>query len=396
MPPYDRNAPNFIKYMGSKSSLLDEVMAGINAVYGDERQVRTVCDLFSGSGTLSGALRNSVPMISNDIQEYSRVLSLSYLKSYQWDEYPEDILERIVDRATEVHNDFRASFPDYQFDYIDGMEMPQVQELEALQQDLLTHDFRNHPYHLFVKNFSGTYWAYDQCVWIDSFRAVADEYHGTPLYNLILSSLMFAMAYNAQSTGHYAQYRDVQDEKNMNDILIYRRKEIVPMFSRKFHEAKQRLGVNNFDHQALAMDYRDCLAIIPHNSIVYADPPYQFVHYSRFYHCLETLVKYDYPDAEHKGRYRQDRHQSPFCIRTQVNAAFRSMFELIAASESDLVLSYSNTGMITLEDIQGMIEQAMGPTYQIEVDLVNYNHSTMGRREDKNREVQEAIIKVWR
>lgn len=56
----------------------------------------------------------------------------------------------------------------------------------------------------------------------------------------------------------------------------------------------------------------------------YLDPPYTIDHYSRFYHVLETLVAYDYPELEEKtfhgkkylmnGRYRNDRVQSNYCI----------------------------------------------------------------------------------
>ena len=65
---------------------------------------------------------------------------------------------------------------------------------------------------------------------------------------------------------------------------------------------------------------------------------------------IETLVLYDYPILQHKnntivkGRYRDDRHQSPFSIRTKVKGAFSDMFKLISESQSYLILSYSDTG----------------------------------------------------
>ncbi len=74
-----RAFPHFIKYMGSKTKILDFIIKGINEVY----QGGGICDLFSGSCSLAGALGNSVEMYSNDIQEYSSVLANAYLKSWK-------------------------------------------------------------------------------------------------------------------------------------------------------------------------------------------------------------------------------------------------------------------------------------------------------------------------
>jgi adenine-specific DNA methylase len=85
--------------------------------------------------------------------------------------------------------------------------------------------------------------------------------------------------------------------------------------------------------------------------VVYADPPYTRDHYSRFYHVLETMALRDDPkistNTAHgktvlsRGIYRQDRHQSPFCIRSEAPAAFEELFERVAKRGVPLVLSYS-------------------------------------------------------
>ena len=111
---------------------------------------------------------------------------------------------------------------------------------------------------------------------------------------------MFAMSYNSQSTGHYAQYRDATNDSSKDDILIYRQREILPYFKNKFDQLKSFLGRNPHEHRVTSMDYVACLEAIEENSLVYADPPYAFVHYSRFYHALETLVRYDYPTVAHR------------------------------------------------------------------------------------------------
>lgn len=384
---YDINAPHITKYMGSKKQIIEFVIQGIQ----DSYLGGPVCDLFAGSAVLAGALRNSVPVFSNDIQTYSSCLAKTYLSDYDWAEN-HSILEEIVQKATERANIFFNEYSHLIFDYDVELSLEQFQQLEKKQQDLLEYNFSKFKYHLFVKNYSGTYWSYNQCVWIDALRSVADDYKNTSFYYLILSCLMFAMSYNSQSTGHYAQYRDPTTEESMNDIKIYRQKEILPYFQRKFEEFRQVLGRNNHSHKVTSLDYLDCLDLLEPNTTVYADPPYCFVHYSRFYHAIETLVRYDYPDVRFKGRYRTDRHQSPFCIRTKVSKAFEKMFLKIKAKRANLVLSYSNTGMISLDDLEELAQSIFGTGYTVDVRSQDYLHSTMGRRDDKSREVQEWLL----
>lgn len=390
---YDNSVPHIIKYMGSKRKMLERVIQAIDSIYTDGY----VCDLFAGSSVLSGALRNSVPMISNDIQKYSEVLALAYLGDYNWQENP-GIIQNILNVATNHVNNFKGEFPDLIFSYSDLLTLKDFQALEGRQQDLIHYDFHEHPYCLYTKTYSGTYWSYEQCVWIDALRYTAEQYRMEfpSIYNAILASLMFAMSYTSQSTGHYAQYRDANTESSMIDIRIYRQKELLPFFLKKMMEFQNQFGQSNHDHIVFSKDYMECLDDIPNDTTVYADPPYCFVHYSRFYHAIETLVRYDYPEVLHKGRYRTDRHQSPFCIHTQVVGAFERMFLKIREKESQLVLSYSNTGMIELSDLLSLAENTFGGNYEIEPTYFEYKHSTMGRKEDKSRDVQEAIIIVRR
>jgi adenine-specific DNA-methyltransferase len=385
---YDRAVPHIIKYMGSKKSILDFVIKSI-----DENYVKgNLCDLFAGTSILAGALGKQIPIHANDIQEYSGILAHTYLANCEWDSYPPDILNLIVEKATKYVKSVQRKYPDFIFSYSEKKTIKEFVDLEKQQQNLMGFEFKNVSHHLFIKYYSGTYWSYQQCLWIDALRKVADEYINTPLYYIILSSLMHAMSYNSQSTGHYAQFRDATNLSSKMDILIYRQKEMLPYFINKFKQLSGYLGKNNLGHVVTSLDFAECLEKIAPKTLVYADPPYAFVHYSRFYHALETLVKYDYPKVDFKGRYRTDRHQSPFCKRSEVRPAFATMFSKIKHKSASLVLSYSNTGMITLQEILDIANENLNGNYKISVKEVAYKHSTMGRRKDKSKNVQEYLI----
>lgn len=429
-----KDFPSVAKYMGSKTDVLDLIEKGINDF---EYKHEWICDLFAGSSTLSGALRNKANIISNDIQKYSEVFTNAYLNNYEWNKYP--AVTEITEKASERVIRFMEFYKDYneRFNYDRDFTLDEFNQMEEEERKLINkcnwEEFDN--YFLFSKNYSGTYWSFEQCVWIDSYRAVIDEYKADiPYFNLLLTCLIYAMAYNSQSTGHYAQYRIPETDSSKEDILIYRRKNISDFFIRKYEELKNFLKEENqYQFVTTAITDKECLEIVPERTLVYADPPYCFVHYSRFYHVMETVVRYDYPKVRYKGRYRTDRYQSEFCIKTQVENAFSQMFEGIRTKKSDMILSYTNSETNTIEfskllklccDIfnpnivtnevlnnsmkksqlffeNGSLEREVilskeDVTDRLEYEIVMikkpYNHSRMGRTMTKTIPVTEVVI----
>lgn len=78
--------PSYIKYMGSKTKIIDYVVNGINEV---RRPSATVLDLFAGSCSLAGAIGRQAAIHSNDIQSYSAVLADAYTNSWKSENSPE-------------------------------------------------------------------------------------------------------------------------------------------------------------------------------------------------------------------------------------------------------------------------------------------------------------------
>lgn len=389
-----RRAPyqEYIKYMGSKSKIMDFVIGGINAIYAGG----PVCDLFAGSCSLSGALGSQVSVLSNDIQAYSSILAGAYLTSWK-DARSKHLGQHLVQQAFELVEAHAQELPDgLSYEGIEGLKA--FNTIEERSRQLLETDL-SFQWHLFTKYYSGTWWSAEQCLWIDALREVAEQEIGTPYYHVVLASLMHAMAYCSQGTGHYAQYRDAKTRSSMDDIASYRRRSISDYFVRKLNKVFLTLPnqLSQLNHEITCLDYEDRLNTLP-ECTVYADPPYCFVHYSRFYHALETLTLYDYPELQIKGgqvvkgRYRDQRHQSPFCIRSQVSTAFHSMFSGVVRSGSNLVLSYSDTGMISLDELTSIAETCFGVDYELCTKTMDHTHMTMGRRNDRDRSVQECLV----
>ncbi len=381
--------PHIIKYMGSKKPIINYVTSAINEIH---CQGEWVCDLFAGSCSISAALRRRYNFISNDIQNYSRILAHTYfsdLSSYN----SEELIEQIDTIVSKHLSWFEENYNDFFFDYSKVDTIEEYQRIELSQRALYTDENFETDFHLFTKYYSGTYWSFEQCVWIDALRKTAEHFHDAPVYYAILSSIMFAMSYSTQSTGHFAQYRDGNTDEAVNNIIYYRQKSLYDLFKKKLKELVQSLDNSLKELEPTTLSFEECLANIPEKSTVYADPPYAPVHYSRFYHALETLIKYDYPVIDYKGRYRSDRHQSPFSQKSKALQAFETMFLAIIKKSAQMVLSYSASGVVLIEELIALSKDKFeGSDYYIIVRTLDHKHSTLGRFEDHEREVIEYLI----
>lgn len=393
-----RSYPQIIKYMGSKAKIIDFVAEGIRRAY----RGGAVCDLFAGAASLAGAIGHRAPLVTNDIQAYSSVLAHVYLHRLS-DEAASIRGAAIAAKAARFVSRAKNNLPEG-LDYPSKLSLKAFNKIDEANRALIERQFRSE-YHLFTKNYSGTWWSAEQCLWIDALRKAADELLANGAINggdhrIVLACVMHAMAYCGQGTGHYAQYRDAKDAGSLADIGIYRQKSMSTYFVRKFEQIKAWNIQNvpsNSGHRFSSLDYKDCLASLS-GGTVYADPPYAFVHYSRFYHAIETFVRYDYPPLQRqngvvvKGRYREDRHQSPFSIRSLVPSAFAALYEGVERKKANLVLSYSNTGLFELGQMEQLAHDCLGKRYQIEVIDIDHRHMTMGRRADRHRDVREALL----
>lgn len=370
--------------MGAKTSIIDYIIESVDSI----KFNGTVYDLFAGTTIVSAYLNRKHNVVINDVQEYSGVLAKAYLNKLNNDEF--DILA-FQKNIAEYITYFKKKY-DISFTYKESLDIQSFLDIENREKELLNFKFDKKDHHLFVKTYSGTYWSFEQCLCIDAIYRSAQKFKKHPIYELLIASLMFAMSYSSQSTGHFAQYRTVKDEKNMKDILNYRLKDVYNLFLMKLIQLLQYDRTQPYHFEVKNTSYENVLEKLLPNSLVYADPPYASVHYSRFYHALETIVKYDYPETKFKGRYRTDRHQSPFSKSSEAMDAFETMFTLINKKQSHLVLSYSDGGVVTVEELLKLARSKFSKEYSVEIKEKDYLHSRMGRKGEKSIPVKEILI----
>ena len=416
---------HIMKYMGSKRELLPDILEAIKKLITPRK---TVLDIFAGTGSVGAYLKNDYTIYSNDIQKYSKVIADALICSNSIESFPNLVtclrdlkgyygknlkkLNEILSTTIEESKSFVAIEKGFwnelkRKEYIRFFESfpSALNKFKTKNKELIklkdmyfknneSSNFNSFPYCQTVLLFSETYFSIQQAVEIDSLRYAVDKVFDDEIpKNIALSALIYAHSYCSSGTGHFAMFRDLKDITAVEDTFLYRKRSVWSLFKSKLNEIVNYYNFDqSFEHKTFTMDYKELLdnkKIIKNVDVIYADPPYSFVHYSRFYHATESLVKYDYDIPEFKGRYRTDRHQSPFCQKKNVEAAFDYLIEKANEFTIDIILSYSDTGMISLENIIKLLNKR---SYKIKLQEIDYDHSTMGRSGHKKNQIKEYLI----
>lgn len=447
------NSVHIMKYMGSKRPLLDFIVPVIRE-YCDEGQ--TVLDLFAGTHSVGYALKSWYRIIANDIQEYSLAIGRAIISNQRGVKRSFDDVWASLEEAYEKNHSALAEAlagplqreQNYVREYATVRETPLFDNLAYMSKLLRNYaalveqypyyksdscfngnenrhwdpelralfaqwipsrkaDNSTFPYSLFSMYYANGYFGIAQSITIDSLRYAIDMTFPADsgldedqvLRNVCLSAMMYAASYCVAAPGHFAQFLsfDPKKESGYQAIFHHRMQSFLDRFGDKVQGIYEQLEPSPYKNECYCLDYREILAndaIMDEVDLVYADPPYTSVHYSRFYHILETLVRYDYPESLYIGRYRNDRHQSGFCQKSNVETEFRHLIGSLSQRHKTLVISYPDTGLIPLSQlVQLCKEYYLKPHHIIKENRKNYIHSTLGGKTGNARkDVTEALI----
>jgi adenine-specific DNA methylase len=374
-----------IHYLGSKLRILDFIEKTINEI--DPTNGRVI-DLFAGSGCVSRKLSLSRPVTSVDIQEYSRVICSAllnpisnldiirklietciespYAKSIFWS------IEPLIDFEKTCINEAQISDSTLLCDLLENgsiitYELGNEQNVKNVElfnriketlKRLNTLNFIDGPQALSIRYMGGIYFSYYQAAQIDILLHYINE-EIAPIYrDTLIAALLGTISDSVNTVGkQFAQPIRPRNSNGLPKPNLWkqvnkdRRLDIFLEFE-KWAEKYMSLEQTSDLHSVLKMDYSDALNLIEDDTtIVYADPPYTRDHYSRYYHTLETICLRDNPNVStmtlngkkeiSRGLYREIRHQSPFCIKSQALPAFQTLISKVHSKNKSLLISYS-------------------------------------------------------
>jgi len=366
-----------LNYLGSKLRLLDFIQ---DIVHRTTPSGGGVCDLFAGSGCVAYRLSEEYNVTACDIQHYSTVICDALLnKQNIIDKNINDIFDYINStdnvKLYSVFNPLieieeqaiKTGNLDILSCIIDNgsVEVFRKEKNKSIISDILNQVSHNLEVNKLISKetvisryYGGVFFSYKQAVLMDMIRNAINYVMQDKNKNLFLAALLSTASDTVDTVGkHFAQPLKTKDSKGnikktvYNKALKDKRIDVLALYKEWLYKYIHLQKSNNA-HTIIRGDYLDCLKKLPPTiTTIYADPPYTRDHYSRFYHVLETMALGDVPKIStistngithiSKGIYREERHQSPFCIKSKAPKAFKDLFSIAASMEKNLLLSYS-------------------------------------------------------
>lgn len=408
-----------------------------------------MADLFAGSGAVSAALSSKREVTAVDIQEYARVLCSAILRPARISPERVSRLGNEALRAPRAVEEIECLQPliDHELDCIEkasfGDTGPLVEFLEApplaaldkrgnflstktaeaaheAMERLRSASLWQSRATTVARNFGGIYFSYRQAAEIDSLLELAGSADKGDRDTLIAAVLSSASQLVNTIGKQFAQpirprNKHGSTKPGLARVVLRDRSQSVSEVYGQWLLRYSALPAGPGTSLALRADYLEAMADLGESfSVVYADPPYTRDHYSRFYHVLETMCLRDEPEISHvrtggtnlpsRGAYRSDRHQSPFCIRSEAADAFNRLFKSARARDLPVVLSYSphevgdgtHPRVVSMATVLEIAHSHYRRVEMMPVTGVTHNQLNRSGLKLRTREQAEILLKCFR
>ncbi len=332
-----------MEYIGSKKRLWKFIE---KTIYPYIKDIDSVCDLFSGTGVVAYNFKIKLEkkIIANDIQFYSYVQLKAILnngKNLKYLNYGG--LEKFINKLNSLKVKEGYFYKNY------------------CPSDL--------------NEFNRMFFTIDNAKKIDAIRIYIEKiYKNNKINETEYFYALFLLLNSVDKCSNTAVVFEAYLKKFKNSAI--KPIEIKTYENIKFNSIKYK--VYNQDALKLIKEIK--------GDLLYLDPPYNSRQYSRNYHILETLVKYDNPKIKGKAGVRIDSFISGL---SQKRTALLNMEEIIKEAKFKYILiSYSNEGIIDFNLFIKMLEK-YGSLTITEIDYSRFKSNIINT---KAKRVTEYLI----
>lgn len=349
------HAPELTKsayYMGSKYSISPYLVEGIANVLPPDG---VVVDLMCGSGAATRAFSLNWEVLASDAMNFCSCLASSYGKQSgdksalealpQIHSYFQKNMELLKVPAEDLLQteqellysplDIEGGLRDHYAKFIDttprfpegGSSRGWFPRNEVIRRQAPGH-LNDAPYCLILSYFGNVYFGLRQAMELDSLRYAIDQLEDKNIRRTALAALVTTASY--LGTGYASQFAQPVNIKGLSrrslfNLLERRAISVFPEFVARM-TALVGVAVEAIHSvSSFKGTWEDSLTRIPSFAkgrpvCVYLDAPYTRDEYARYYHVLETLCNYHYPDSIGRGRVPNRKlgqiFRSPFFTRT--------------------------------------------------------------------------------
>ncbi len=213
-------------------------------------------------------------------------------------------------------------------------------------------------------NYGDKYFRFEDAKLIGFIREELQQEYDSGVLNerefcILLASLLYSFDRCANTVGHYEAY--IKGKEIRSDFVY----ELIEPI-----QCNNRIKIYREDSNELAKKVVADVAFI--------DPPYNSRQYSRFYHVMETITKWEKPELSGIAMKPPEENMSNYC-RNSAPKVFAELIENLRAKY--IVVTYNNTydskssssrNKITLEQIKEILEKK-GKTQVFETDYHRFN-----------------------
>lgn len=357
----------------------------------ESAKARRVVDLFAGSGAVASyvARQTKVPVLAVDLQQYSRVLAAAIIsrdKSYELTDLLKIWLEPVLKErgAFEKWKD-----EEKRFKALDGRKVRQYVDRcrSACKNDLEIGPIWS--------AYGGYYYSPQQAITFDLLLKHLPKDVNQRV--ICQAAMIMAASRCAASPGHTAQpfqptptaRKFILESWSKDPIEVCKTSlaEICPQFALCVGEARVGDAVSE-------------AANLRRGDLVFVDPPYSGVHYSRFYHVLETLAKGSVGAVDGAGRYAsvEERPQSDFSLSGKSEKALEKLFDNLSMNEVSVIFTFPE-GKCSNGLSGDMVLEKARKSFRVEEALVKEGKfSTLGgnKRKRASRVVSRELVILMR
>lgn len=416
-----------LNYQGSKKRLLDFIYKNTKEYIDPDKAFLDIC---SGTSAVAYSMKRHFKVYTNDSENYAYQIANSIVKNnerYNFEQSDEMLvrekyninLQRLNNIFNDIANQEAMLLEEQDADglielysscpciwknnvdiEIDGNIIRNISDLRKYKSDI--------PNILFTLYYSSSYFGIKQCMEIDSIRYAIEFIESKTTKSILFTSLFFAIKECVfAKDGHMAQPLNMETSKKR--MLRLKERSIYDIFIDKLNEFNDnKFVLSENDNKCFNKDFRTLLetedSIKNEVGFIYIDPPYTDMQYSRYYHILNTVVLYDYPEISlsrgtiSKGIYREGRYQSPLSQRKHALNEIDFLFRFCKKNKINVALSYAypidtekqatNRYTASIEDLINVAKTYFGDN----VKVVHEEYSHANNRNSDKKNVLEYLI----
>lgn len=344
--------------MGSKRWMLRNGLG--SALNLEAARAKRFVDLFAGSGAVACyvAQKFDIPVLAFDLQKFSTVLTGAVISRTQVLP-PYDIWKSWQRRARKIFDDTKPRIAAK----ITKATVEKCRDWCEEQEGFPI-----------TRAYGGYYFSPTQSVWIDALRRTLPKRVSDRA--AALAALIQAASKCAAAPGHTAQpFQSTRRAKKFlqdawgKDIVEHTRDSLCSLAVQHAHCAGQ---ANVVDANKAAKGLRE-------GDLAFIDPPYSGVHYSRFYHVLETIARGECGAVEGVGRYPAPMHRprSKYSIGTQSAEALDDLLETVSSKGARAILTFPDHECSN--GLSGnLVRKTAKKYFKIREEVVKSKFSTLG------------------